>query len=196
LKNCRLWWLGPEWLSQHQEQWLNTSLLRHPEKLPEQQEDTTVKVMIQCSPAEFITRFSTLSRLQTVAAYCLRFSHNAKNPSLRRTGYLTGTELRDALHACIKIAQQQIYAQEISDLSKKGQVSAKSQLQPLHPFLDKEGYLRVGGRWQHSHLPYDSKHQLILPPVHHITELIIMNEHLRLLHAGPQLLSASLRQQY
>ena len=21
LKNCRLWWLGPEWLSQHQEQW-------------------------------------------------------------------------------------------------------------------------------------------------------------------------------
>ena len=110
--------------------------LRHPEKLPEQQEDTTVKVMIQCSPAEFITRFSTLSRLQRVAAYCLRFSHNAKNPSLRRTGYLTSTELRDALHACIKIAQQQIYAQEVGDLSKKGQVSAKSQLQPLHPFLD------------------------------------------------------------
>ena len=152
--------------------------------------------MIQCSPAEFITRFSTLSRLQRVAAYCLRFSHNAKNPSLRRTGYLTSTELRDALHACIKIAQQQIYAQEISDLSKKGQVSAKSQLQPLHPFLDKEGFLRVGGRLQHSHLPYDSKHQLILPPAHHITELIIMNEHMRLLHAGPQLLSASLRQQY
>jgi hypothetical protein len=104
--------------------------------------------------------------------------------------------IEDALHACIKIAQQELYAQEISDLSKKGQVSSKSQLQPLHPFLDKEGYLRVGGRLQHSHLPYDSKHQLILPPAHHITELIIMNEHLRLLHAGPQILSASLRQQY
>jgi len=61
LKNCRLWWVGPEWLSQHQEQWLNISLVRHPEKLPEQREVTTVKVMIQCSPAEFITRFSTLS---------------------------------------------------------------------------------------------------------------------------------------
>jgi len=66
--------------------------------------------------------------------------------------------------ACIKIAQQDIYAQEICDLSKKGQVSLKSHLQPLHPFLDKEGYLRVGGRLQHSHLPYNSKHQLILPP--------------------------------
>jgi len=124
------------------------------------------------------------------------FFHNARNPSLKRTGYFTITELRDALQACIKIAQQDIYAHEISDLSKKGQFSSKSQLQPLHPFLDKGGYLAVGGRLQHSHLPYDSKRKLILPPSHHIIEMIIMNEHLRLLHAGPQLLSASLRQQY
>jgi hypothetical protein len=104
----------------------------------------------------------------------LRFYHNAKNPWLRKA-YLTSTELRDALHACIKIAQQEIYAQENSDLSNKCKVSSKSQLQSLHPFLDKEDYLRVGGRLQHSYLPYDSRHQLILPPAHHITELIIMN---------------------
>ena len=71
-----------------------------------------------------------------------------------------------------------------------------SQLQPLHPFLDKEGFLLVGGRLQHSNLPYDSKHQLILPPAHHHIGLIIMNEHLRLMHSGPQLLIASLRKQY
>jgi hypothetical protein len=128
LKNCRLWWVGPEWLNQHQEQWLNIPLLRHLEPPLEQREITTVKVIIQCSPAEFITRFSMLSRLQRVAAYCMRLSYNAKNQSLRRTGYLTSTELRDALHACIKTVQQGIYAQEISDLSKKGQVSLKSQL--------------------------------------------------------------------
>jgi len=57
LKNCRFWWVGPEWLSQHERQWLITQLLRHPEPPPEQREFTTVKVMIQCSPAEFITRF-------------------------------------------------------------------------------------------------------------------------------------------
>jgi hypothetical protein len=114
---------------------------------------------------------------------------------VKKTGYLTSTELRDALHTRIKQAQQ-IYAHEINDLSKKGQVSSKSQLQPLHTFLDKEGYLRVCGRLQRSHLPYDSKHHLILAPAHHITELIIMNEHLRLLHPCSQLLSASLRQQY
>jgi len=151
--------------------------------------------MIQCSPPEFITRFSTLSRLQRVAAYCLRFFHNARNLSLR-TGCITSTELRIATHDCIKIAQQDICAQEFSDFSMKGQVSSKGQLQTLHPLLDKEGYLRVGGRLQHSHLPYDSKHQLILPPEHNITELIVTNEHLRLLHTGPELMTASLRQQY
>ena len=106
-----------------------------------------------------------------------------KKPAVKKDRLSYQHRLQVALYACVKIAEQDIYAQEISDLSKKGQVSSKGQFQPLHPL-------------QHSHLPYDSKHQLILPPVHHITELIIMNEHLRLLHAGPQLLSASLRQQY
>jgi hypothetical protein len=68
LKNCRLWWLGPEWLNQDQRQWSNTQLVRHAVPPIEQlQEVTTVKVMFQCSPAVFITTFSMLSRLQRVA---------------------------------------------------------------------------------------------------------------------------------
>ena len=84
LKNCRLWWVGPEWPSQHQEQWLNTPLLRHPEPPPEQREVTTVKVMIRCSAAEFITRFSMLSRLQKVSAYCLRFFSQCNKPVVKK----------------------------------------------------------------------------------------------------------------
>jgi hypothetical protein len=55
-------------------------LLKYPKPLLEQREVTAVKVMIQCSPPEIITRFSTLLRMQRVAAYCLRFSHSAKKP--------------------------------------------------------------------------------------------------------------------
>jgi len=97
--------------------------------------------VFKISPAELITSFVTLSRLHRISAYCMRFCHNARNPLLKRTGYLTSTELRDALHACIKIAKQEICAQEINDLFKKGQVSSKGQLQLLHPFFDSEGYL-------------------------------------------------------
>ena len=35
-----------------------------------------------------------------------------------------------------------------------------------------------------------------MPPTHHRTELITVNEHFRFLHAGPQLMSAYLRQHY
>ena len=47
--------------------------------------------VFKSSPAEFITKFSTLSRLHWISAYYMRFSHNARSPSLRRTGYLTST---------------------------------------------------------------------------------------------------------
>jgi hypothetical protein len=78
LKNCKLWWLGPEWLSQHQEQWPNIPFARHPEPTLEQREVTPVNVMIQCTPVEFITRFSTLSRLQRVTAQDLLIMHETR----------------------------------------------------------------------------------------------------------------------
>jgi hypothetical protein len=43
--------------------------VRHPESQLEQRQVTADKVMIHCSPAEFITRFSTLLRLRRIAAY-------------------------------------------------------------------------------------------------------------------------------
>jgi hypothetical protein len=37
---------------------------------------------------------------------------------------------------------------------------------------------------------------MIFPASHHLTKLIVSAEHIRLLHAGPQLLTASLRETY
>jgi hypothetical protein len=91
-----------------------TRLIKHPE--PALCEVTLVKVMIQCFPTEFITMFTTRSRLERTATYCLRFTHSTRNPSSRKTSCLTSTELREALHTCLKVAQQEIHAQEVDDL--------------------------------------------------------------------------------
>ncbi|XP_011859296.1 PREDICTED: uncharacterized protein LOC105556796 [Vollenhovia emeryi] len=61
---------------------------------------------------------------------------------------------------------------------------------------DKSGVLRVGGRLVHADLKYEQKHQIILPQRHHVTELIIRNAHLSLLHAGPQATLYYIRQRY
>jgi hypothetical protein len=94
------------------------------------------------------------------------------------------------------MVQQTSYAQEVKDLNGQGEVATTSSLKTLCPFIDQEGILRVGGRLQQSTLPYQAMHQMILPASHHFTKLLVSAEHIRLLHAGPQLLTASLREKY
>ena len=52
--------------------------------------------------------------------------------------------------------------------------------------------LCVGGREQHLKLSYSKMHPIIIRGTHPLTKLIIRLEHLRLLHAGPTLVSAAL----
>jgi len=52
------------------------------------------------------------------------------------------------------------------------EVAGSSSLKTLHPFIDKEGLLRVGGRLQQSTLPYQTMLQMILPSNHHFTKLV------------------------
>jgi hypothetical protein len=84
----------------------------------------------------------------------------------------------------------------MKDLVEYQEVAATSSLKTLHPFIDQEGLLRVGGRLQQSTLPYQAMHQMILPSNHHFTRLVISAQHTRLHYAGPQLLIASLREKF
>jgi hypothetical protein len=45
-------------------------------------------------------------------------------------------------------------------------------------------------------ITYDEQHPIILPPEHHIMKLLVIEEHQRLLHAGAQLVLASLRAKF
>jgi hypothetical protein len=94
------------------------------------------------------------------------------------------------------MVQQISYAQEIKQLMEQQEVTSTSSLKTLHPFIDQEGLLRVGGQLQQSALPYQAIHLMILPPSHHFTKLVVSAEHITLHHAGPQLLTAFLREIY
>jgi hypothetical protein len=94
------------------------------------------------------------------------------------------------------MVQQTSYAQGAEELVKYQEVSLHSSLKTLHPFIDQGGLLRVRGRIQQSAFHYKTMHQMILPPNHHFTKLVVLAEHTRLHHAGPQLLTASLHERY
>ena len=89
----------------------------------------------------------------------------------------------------IQNSQRSSFPDEIHALKKGHDIGP---LLLLHPFLDSDNILRVGGRERNSKLPYNSQHPVILNGKHLLTRLFVRLEHLRLLHAGPTLLMASL----
>ncbi|GFT50524.1 integrase catalytic domain-containing protein [Trichonephila clavipes] len=85
---------------------------------------------------------------------------------------------------------------EVSYLSAGKQLPSTNKLIPLTPFYDDSGIIRVGGRLKNSILADSQKHPILLPNTDNIMNLIISDFHLKLLHAGPQLLQAALREKF
>lgn len=75
-------------------------------------------------------------------------------------------------------------------------LNKKHKLSSLAPFIDDKGVLRVGGRLRNTYLPYNVKHPVLLPSGHIFTELVFRHKHNIMMHAGPQLLLAAVRQFY
>jgi hypothetical protein len=193
LATSTLWWKGPHWLSQEPSSWPTTEVNPATENL----EIRKVHVALLQPPEDITQRFSKLNRLIRVIAYCRRLINKCRHPKAdRQTTTLSTRDLDQTRTCCVKMVQRIYYAQEMKDLMEHQEVAATSSLKTLHPFIDQEGLLRVGGRLQQFTLPYQAIHQMILPPDHHFTRLVVSAEHTKLLHAGPQLLIASLREKY
>ena len=139
--------------------------------------------------------YSSFSHLKRVTAWVLRFVGNCKlrrTPSTLRQGVLTVEELLEAERYWLKVAQSESFLEEITALKNDTEVPRSGCLSSLRPFLDSNGILRVGGRGAQLKLAYDTRHPIVLPGKHAVTKLIVRAEHLRLLHAGPTLVAASL----
>lgn len=198
LPTCSLWWEGPKFLQGEYN--FNNKKLDLPEDLPEVKvsDPTPARVVLAATLhddiSKILDRYSDIGKMTRVIAYILRFYHNLKNSTKMQEKVLSADELQNALHLIIKHEQSIHFSEELESL-RKGNCMRKP-LKSLHPFLDKNGLLRVGGRLDNSDIPLSQKHPIILPKESRITELIIKNEHIRLLHSGPKSLLANLNQKY
>ena len=142
-----------------------------------------------------IDDYSSFILLKRVTAWIKRFIHNCQQSRDDRTkGYLTVKELEAAENYWIAVAQSSSFPKEVMVVKKN--VVVKGRLAPLCPFIDSQGLLCVRGRTDHSKIKAISRQPAILPKDHTVTKLIIRSEHLRLLHAGPTLVMASLSRRF
>nr|XP_033339068.1 uncharacterized protein LOC117227701 [Megalopta genalis] len=184
-----VWKHGPSWLSQDESFWPQLKLPSL-DMLPEIRSKTCL-LTTTAALCEILQRCSSITKLQRIVAYCLRFK-----PDNRFKGPVSAEELNTANKTILRLTQRECFAEEMQDLSQGRRVHRKSKLNTLDPFLDRDGIIRVGGRLKHSDIPYSQRHPIVLPKSHHLTTLILRNEHLRSMHAGVQATLYSTRQRY
>lgn len=104
--------------------------------------------------------------------------------------------MQEALLVVVKLVQRQRFPSEYSHLSQKKTIPSNSKVLRLCPFMDNQGIIRVGGRLKLSAYDFTKQHPVLLPSNNHFTNLIFKDMHKKLLHAGPQQLLSSIREQF
>lgn len=190
LKDFKLWWKGPGWLP-HKNQW--------PQELNITPASEELKLCLQVTTEyyenDILNRFSNLSRMLRVLAYCKRFINGCRK-NITQYKYLTVQEMDTVLIHVVRCAQNMDFKNEIKTMQKSQQIEKSSKICNLNPFLDKNGILRVGGRLQNSSLSYTQKHPMVLSNNNHLTNLIISDAHQKTLHGGVQATLAYTRKKF
>ena len=132
--------------------------------------------------------FTSFTKLIRITAWIKRFIKACRSIKVARPTSevlpLSVEELVTAEYYWICLSQHNnfCFSTEIKRLKSEHSIASDSCLLSLHPFVDSNGILRVGGREQNSNLTYSAMHPIILHGKHPVTRLIIQSEHFRLLH--------------
>lgn len=216
LAACVLWWNGPAFLVLPKSEWPE-SIVTINENDPEVKQEVKKALIInrESTLFEYIEmRHSKTRTLHNVIAYLQRFAHNTRKVTDKRSGPLTIDERETAELTVIRIVQETLFPAEHAVLSTQQelratieigelpndaqipQLSRKSTIISLRPFMDEQGIIRVGGRINACEkLTTDQKHQIILPRCRYAS-LVIRELHHKHLHPGPKALLSFVRERF
>ena len=211
------WFRGPAFLSKPPEEWPEAEIGELPKYDPEVKNEKPIfLVKISQTLQTLLQRYSSWTLLKRRVAWLLKFVsclQCRKAKSLYQgSKYLTAADLEKATIAIVKLIQREVYPNEVKDLEDGRAVKCSSKIVKLCPLLD-DGILRVGGRvfffflifimkqqkmffFSAESIPPGARCPMILPPKHHVTQLLITAYHQKLAHAGQNHILALLRERF
>ncbi len=189
------WFRGPEFLCTGEWPVQERVEELQPNDVEMKRDISVMTSTVVTEPLLRVSDFSKLSRVLRVTAWCLRFCHNVKEKKQRVVGNLTVSELNQALTHLVKEAQSEYFAKELVAIRSGSDLPRGSSLKALTPIFV-EGVLRVGGRLEQARIPYNSKHQVIIPRQHPLADLLALDAHCKVNHAGQEHTIAVLRERF
>ncbi|XP_058464968.1 uncharacterized protein LOC131438748 [Malaya genurostris] len=172
LFNNELWWNGSPKLQQ---------------PIPRADESEIIRDLPEMKPVK------TLTVIKRAWVYVLRFIDLVIRKK-RNISVINALEMTNAERAIFVIVQGEVF----NDLLRELRVSSTRRhcLLNLAPFIGEDGLIRLGGRLKYSAIPYDGRHQILLPERHHVTETLIRRLHEEHYHVGQGGLLAIVRERY
>ncbi|XP_059221144.1 uncharacterized protein LOC131995885 [Stomoxys calcitrans] len=183
LTNSKLWWNGPSWMTATSSSWPEMV----PITPPGPPEGLAQTFHIVSEDSEILKRFSSYDRALRVISYIYRFYHRT-HPTTRSTANFSSVslcyeEILFVKRRLILTAQQYGFKDEYNALSQGLQISPKSSLSTINPFLDDARIIRINGRLSQSTLPYSERHPMVLPGNSWFCHLYLSHLHKFLAHA-------------
>ncbi|XP_058445830.1 uncharacterized protein LOC131426993 [Malaya genurostris] len=194
LERRQLWWHGPSRF-----QCAEVSIDQPAPLSEEELTELRITALVGAVERSRLPIFDRISRymiIQRSMAYVIRFCDYIK--SGRRhiaKGLPTSTEMQRASILITRMVQGEMFHKELQML--RSDKECKLPFQNLSPFIDaNDEVLRVGGRLRNAAIPYEHRHQAILPETHPLTTTLIRHLHRVNMHLGQRGLLGVVRQQY
>ncbi|XP_065085837.1 uncharacterized protein LOC135707865 [Ochlerotatus camptorhynchus] len=148
LHRSDMWWNGPLFLQDVNYDIQETPVIQD-EELPEMRQAQVCNPAVDVEDDPVFERCGSFSKLQRVLAQVVRFTRliRMKKENRKHARYISVQDMRKALDYIVRILQRTGLNEEIQCVQRK---ELPKRLANLQPFLDEEGFLRVGGRLQNS----------------------------------------------
>ena len=203
LKDNKLWWHGPKWLTQSNQEWpeWQNNLSEQQKQEAQTQTETEYRksqIIFEAklvagegpivdkiveSKAPFgidIERFSSLTRLLRVTALAERFINKLRKTT-NKSGALDESEIAKAELLWTTYLQRHQYSDVIESIETDKPNNLKIQLGIR---MDTNGLLRCHGRLENAEISEGARQPILLPKCSRYTELTIDMYHRKALHTG------------
>ena len=212
LKENKLWWHGPSWLTDSEQEW--PSFVDETNEKTELEYESEVKKTKGVKETGFlntneslpgtyssgydmplginIERFSSFTKLVRVTAIALRFISRLRDLK-SRNGTITSCELIEAEKMWLSYNQKRHYSDVYQAISSGKTNNLQKQ---LGLYIDNDGLLHCKGRIEHANLSESARRPLLLPKHDKLTHLLIEKLHKETQHSGVSQTLSYIRHKY